>query len=228
MIFSIYFFLTECDQTTFSYKGRCYTACPEHSFMMAEFPRTKTKADQKQASLRRRSVATSTSVPQKQCLACHPSCTKCRGAKNHECTECTTESAYREVSPNETYCDGIVNEQDNGSLKVIKLFHNDQTTNDTQNSHKSILHMIYTDFPFYTIIAYIALVIILLAVLRYLILTCCSNDSSSNSGNKKKYVYNRIAYDGTNDHVITEQEIMVNTSDSSEEIETNKRIGIIN
>lgn len=36
---------------------------------------------------------------------------------------------------------------------------------------------------------------------------------------KKNYAYNRIAYDGANDHIIMEQEMIINTSDSSEETE---------
>lgn len=187
--------------------------------MVAERPRGKIKSDQQQQpSLRKRAV--NVNVPQKQCAPCHLSCLRCRGPSNHECTECVNSSAYREMAPNETYCDAASDRD--GSLKVIKLFNNDHSTNDTQNyfSHKSFLQILYDGFPSYImIILYIALVTTVLIVARYLYAAFIT---SKNTSDKKNYVYNRIAYDGGNDHIIMEQEMMMNTSDSSEEIEMNK------
>lgn len=188
-------------------------ACPERAFMLPERSKTKNSLE---SSLRERAVMFD--VPQKKCAACHSTCLRCRGPFDHDCTECTTESVYREVTPNETYCDPGKRE---ASPARGNLF--DGTTNDTQHnlSHKSMFSIFFEHITIYMIVSYIVLVTIILLAIRMLCRTWCCNGASTNS-NDKKYAYNRIAYDGTNDHIIMEQEAILHTSDSSEETEPMK------
>lgn len=168
------------------------------------------------ASLHERAVVQN--VPQKFCSPCHTSCLRCRGPSEHECTECSAESVYREVSPNETYCD--TNEHDVGSPKVVKLFQNNQHSNETaQNfSHKSIPRLIYDHISIYMIVIYgISVTMILFTI--YIITRTFFTNPTTNGNDKKNYAYNRIAYDGNNDQIVMEQEMIINTSDSSEETE---------
>lgn len=157
-------------------------------------------------------------IPQKQCAPCHVSCLRCRGPLDHECTECAQEMVYREVRPNETYCDP--GEHESGSPKVIKLFDNDHNSNNTNHnfSYKSIFPMIFDHISIYVVCIYIVIVTIILFTVRAACRTFCIN-TTSNSNDKKNYAYNRIAYDGANEHIITEQEKFIQASDSSEETE---------
>lgn len=212
-----------CEQTTFIYNGRCYTSCPDRTFMLPEKPNVEMKS--KNASEvttpppplpRKRAVIPT--IPQKQCSSCHESCLRCRGSLNSDCTECATESIYREVALNETYCDP--GEHEAGSPQVIKLFDNDHNFNSSQRfSHKSIFKHFFEHISIYMILIYVLAVTIVLSTICLICKICCKNSASSND--KKNYAYNRIAYDGTNDHIILEQE-MIHTSDSSEETETIK------
>lgn len=204
-----------CEQTTFIYKGHCYTACPERTFMLPERPNTKLISDNSTASLHERRAVVQ-NVPQKQCADCHPSCLRCRGPLDHECTECATESVYRETAPNETYCDPGQRE-----IKSQQLFNKDQNNNDTQQnlSHKSIFQILFEHVSIYVIFIYILVVIIIILIGRIVVNAFFRNSIRTNSSDKKNYVYDRIAYDGTNDEIVMQQEININTSDSSEEIE---------
>lgn len=164
-------------------------------------------------------------VPQKMCGPCHLSCLRCSGPSNFECTECTPESIYRENAPNETYCDP--GEHDAGSPKITKLFNHDQMINANGSqvnlSHKSIIQQI-VDLPtFVTAIIYILSVTIIIFILLMVYKTLHPNVGvNSSSNDKKNYAYNRIAYDGNNEHIVMEHELMIPSSDSSEEVETNK------
>lgn len=162
--------------------------------------------------------------PQKRCGPCHISCLRCSGPSNFQCTECSPESVYRENAPNETYCDP--GEHEAGSPKITKLFNHDQLINANGSqvnlSHKSIIQQI-VDLPtlVLTIIYVLSVTIIVFIVLMvYKILH--PNDAASTSNDKKNYAYNRIAYDGNNEHIVMEQELMIPSSDSSEDAETNK------
>lgn len=216
-----------CEQTTFNYKGRCFTSCPEKTYMLPEKAGIISKSKSNDglsssaASLHRRAVISN--VPQKRCGDCHVSCYKCRGPNAHECTECTSEAAYREVNANETYCDR--SEHDDGSsLKVIKLFGNDHSNSSDQHnfSHKTFFQIYFEPSSMLLMIIYIIAVTVIALIVRVIYLTYCSTVSNPNVNDKKNYAYNRIAYDGTNDHIIMEQEMNLNISDSSEETETIK------
>ncbi|XP_031635657.1 furin-like protease 1 isoform X2 [Contarinia nasturtii] len=216
----------ECEQTTFIYEGRCYTACPERTYMLPETPlitkpktnSTSTKPPRKRAIVQ--------SIPQKKCGACHATCLRCRGPLNNECTECPTESILRGALPNETYCDRASEHNENGWPKVIKLFDNDHNSNNTEHnfSHKSIFKVFFDHISIYMVMAYIVSVIIVMLIIRIACKSFYSNTTTTISNDKKNYAYNRIntvGYDG-NDHIIMEHEMIINTSDSSEETETIK------
>lgn len=164
--------------------------------------------------------------PQKKCGPCHTSCLRCSGPSNFQCTECTPESIYRENAPNETYCDP--GEQEAGSPKITKLFNHDQMINANGSqvnhvSHKSIIQQIVDMPTFITAIIYILSVTIIIFIVIMVYKTLYPNIGvNSNSNDKKNYAYNRIAYDGTNEHIVMEQELMIPSSDSSEDVETNK------
>lgn len=184
--------------------------------MLPEKAYTKTNSDGPVASLHERAVVQN--VPQKFCSPCHRSCIRCRGSADHECTECSAEAVYREVSPNETYCNSSDHEV--GSPEVIKLFQNYQHSNETAQSlsHKSIFQLILDHTSIYMLAIYgISVTMILFTI--YIITRTFFTNPTTNANDKKNYAYNRIAYDGTNDHIVLEQEMIINTSDSSEETE---------
>lgn len=202
-----------CDQTTFIYNGHCYTACPERTFMLPEKPNTfKLLLENATSSLHERAVVQN--VPQKQCGDCDSSCLRCRGPSDHECTECATELVYREIAPNETYCDPGQRE-----IKSQKLFNIDQNHNETQPnlSHKTIFQNLFEHVSIYVIFIYIIVVTIILLIVRMGVNAYLKHKTWTNS--KQNYVYDRIAYDGTNDDIVMQQEININISDSSEETE---------
>lgn len=212
-------FRTVCEQTTFIYSGRCYTSCPEHTFMLPEKSNIalNLSSDTDTAKLHERAIIPK--IPQKKCGVCHLSCLRCRGPTNADCTECTSESIFREVMPNETYCDP--GEHESGSPQVIKLFDHNQYSNDTKRqSHKSIFHQLIEHASISTTLIYIASVTIVLFIV-YMACKLCGENPTANSNDKKNYAYNRIAFDGT-DQIAMEQEIMIHASDSSEETETIK------
>lgn len=211
---------TVCEQTTFIYNGRCYTSCPDHAYMLPESSNIDLNSDSATARLHERAVIPS--VPQKKCAACHISCLRCRGPLKSDCTECATESIYREVAPNETYCDP--GEHEVGSPQVVKLFEPSHSSNNTdQNlSHKSIVQQLIEHTTISTALIYIASVTIILFTVYIACKVCGGTSTTVNTNDKKKYAYNRIAFDGTNDQIAIEQEMMIHASDSSEETETIK------
>lgn len=183
--------------------------CPDRSYMLAERPPR----------------AVVTNIPQKKCADCHQSCNRCRGPNAYECTECLNESTYREVSSNETYCDVNENAQPkdvNGELKVIKMDHIINEDEHKRFSHKSFSQLFYDHFSLFMLIIYVVAVLIALIIIRLTYMRMSRKVNQSNGGNdgKKNYAYNRITYDGTNDHLLMEQTLVNNsTSDSSDEID---------
>lgn len=212
-----------CVQTTFIYEGHCYTSCPEHAYMLPEKPNNSINftSDLDTARLHERAVLPN--IPQKKCGKCHESCLRCRGPSNADCTECTSESKYREITSNETYCD--TDEHDAGSPQIINIF--DPHLNYTnQNSHASIVQIFQHSSISTTLISIASVTIILFTI--YLTCKLCGDDkitttttTTSALNNKKNYAYNRIAFDG-NDQIALEQEIMIHASDSSEEADSLK------
>lgn len=158
-----------------------------------------------------------TNIPQKRCADCHQSCNRCRGPNAYECTECLNELTYREDSSNETYCD--VSETApptdvNGELKVIEMDHIRNETEHNSLSHKTFLQLFHDHFSLFTLIIYVVAVLITLIIIRLTYMRISTKDS------KKNYAYNRITYDGINDHIIMKQALVNNTtSDSSDEID---------
>lgn len=155
-------------------------------------------------------------VPQKQCAPCHTSCLRCRGPLDRDCTECTPEMAYREVSPNEAYCDA----GEHGWPQVVKLFDNDHNSNETMHnfSYKSMVQLFFNHISIYLVCIYIVIVTIIVFTIRAVWKTFFAS-TVQNGNDKKNYAYNRIAYDSANEHIITEQEKFIHASDSSEETE---------
>lgn len=127
--------------------------------------------------------------------------------------------AYREVLPNETFCDP--GEHENGWPKVVKLFENDHNSNNTIHnfSYKSIFQIFFDHISIYVVCIYIVIVTIIIFTIRAVCRTFYTNTNTPNGNDKKNYAYNRIAYDGANEHIITEQEKFIQASDSSEETE---------
>lgn len=215
LLFSFLFLpRTVCEQTTFNYKGHCYTACPERTFMLPEKPTTKLISENSTASLHERAVVQN--VPQKQCGDCHSTCLRCRGPLVHDCTECATESVYREIASNQTYCDPGQRE-----IKSQTIFNNDQNSKETQQnlSHKSFFQILFEHKSIYIIGIYIVVVIVILLIVRIFVSTFIGNYVRASGNDKKNYVYDRIAYDGTNDDIVLQREINITSSDSSDEIE---------
>lgn len=108
-------------------------------------------------------------------------------------------------------------------MKVIKLFDGDHNTNTTAHSHKTLFESL-SDFDSMTlllIILYVVGIATILLIARFVYVRYCSSTNDAHA-DKKSYAYNRIAYDGTNDHIIMEQDMVHTTSDSSDEIEPNK------
>lgn len=187
--------------------------------MLPEIPNVDLNSDNATARLHERAVLSN--VPQKKCAACHITCFQCRGPLNSDCTECAPESIYREVASNETYCDP--GEHEIGSPQIIKLFDPNHTSNSTDHnlSHKSIVQQLSEHISISTALIYIASVIIILFAV-YLTCKLCGESATVISNDKKKYAYNRIAFDGTNEQIAIEREVMISASDSSEETETIK------
>lgn len=163
--------------------------------------------------------------PQKRCGPCHESCLRCSGPSNFQCTECAPESIYRENAPNETYCDP--SEHEAGSPKITKLInHDDQMINANGSqlnlSHKSIIQQIVEMPTLVTAIIYILSVTIIIFIVVMVHKTLDPNVGVNSTSDKKNYAYNRIAYDGNNEHIVMEQERMIPSSDSSEDVETHK------
>lgn len=124
------------------------------------------------------------------------------------------------MAANESYC-----EADANPLKVVKMFDGDHNPNATVDkfSHKSVLHtLLDVDTRSMLIISiYVVAILALFLVSGIAYVKCCTTVSDSHT-DKKNYAYNRIAYDGTNDHIIMEQDMLQTISDSSDEIEPNK------
>lgn len=216
----MFIYLLVCEQTTFIYKGHCFSSCPSGTFMLPEKPNTKVRTDITSTVPRERAIIQN--IPQKQCDSCHESCSRCRGPLVHECEECAPDLVYRKAAPNETYCDS--SDYESGSPKIVKLVHNDHTSNDTVNnlSHKSIFKIFFDHVSIYMIFIYVVSVATIL-IAACLLCKSFSEKTAKNIGNdKKNYAYNRIDCDGTNDHITLDQEIIINTSDSSEENEAMK------
>lgn len=160
-------------------------------------------------------------IPQKKCDRCHVSCLRCTGPSNFQCTECTQNMIYRENSPNETYCDPGPDEHEEagGSPTITKLFSPHQINGTQMNlSHQSIFQEIAGMPTLVTGIIYILSVTIILLVLIMIYKLLHPNVGVISNNDKKNYAYNRIAFDGQNDQIIMEQELMIPNSDSSEEI----------
>ncbi|KAJ6633164.1 Furin-like protease 1, isoform 1-CRR [Pseudolycoriella hygida] len=88
----------ECFQNTFLYEGKCYTACPQRSYMVPELASISLRSQTKRAIV---------PVPQKKCETCHFSCLNCRGPNDYDCTECAPDSVYTLKFLNESYCSSL-------------------------------------------------------------------------------------------------------------------------
>lgn len=189
-------------QNTFLYEGRCYTACPERSYMVPERPRTGND-DRLSMSLRDLSVerlpvvpelesskrAIMKMVPQKLCAACHYSCLKCAGPNEYDCMACAPDSELTSSSADESFCLSI-------SVPV------------TENDH--LAHINRTKLFFLILLAVLLGIACVIAIGWFFYIKL----GKRLSADERKYAYGRIEYDGSNEQIIIEQEILNASSDS--------------
>lgn len=208
---------TECNETTFSYNGSCFASCPVQTYVLPEKLRA---GSRKPMAVPPHERAVISDASQKQCADCHTTCYRCRGPNAYDCIECSSGFIHRIVTANESYCDTDANPQ-----KILKLFDGDHNANVTVNdfSHKNLLQTLldYDTISMVIVSVYVMAFLVFLLILRIVYVKCCATASDSHT-DKKNYAYNRIAYDGTNDHIIMEQDMLHTISDSSDEIEPNK------
>lgn len=217
ILFPLSFFLSvfvfaECDQTTFLYEGRCYTDCPEHSYMVPEASPNQALQAVITTVQALRSIAAK--MPRKQCAACHYSCLKCRGPNDYECTRCTNEAQYRRTEFNQTFCVPV-------PLDEITIGDNveQSTSNFTSHNLGDRKNLIF--FLIYLVFIISITIVSTFFIVRFIITQYCTAPKGKDQNN---YAYDRIAYDGTNEqeHVVIERETLddCNLSDS-EEVEAN-------
>ena len=118
--FSIYL---ECYQSTYLFNGRCFTSCPEQSYIVPEKVEAETNIESKALSLKKRSRegddyetledivdlkhnhrAVQVRVAQKLCDACHKSCLKCDGPSDSDCLACTSEFQHHVIDQRKKVC----------------------------------------------------------------------------------------------------------------------------
>lgn len=213
-----FLFLTECQPGMFLYDGQCYTDCPDRTYIVPEKTvnrfRKLLKSRKSSASLRDVSHvirAVSHSMVQKQCAPCHTSCLKCRGPNEYECTQCTLDTDYIEKTASETYCFQR-NTKTWVSSEIIYL------NNNNESESKGSPMISFERLMLYSLGIIILLVTIILLITNFL-LKQCFNGTNSGSKLQNKYAYDRIAYDGSNEQHIIEQEILNSFSDSENEHE---------
>lgn len=121
----------ECLQQTYLYEGRCYTACPERTYMQHKPGRdievtTSRPTEQKKhssaspfddhhhspVSLRansndpqpRRRAVLAARQPSPLCKPCHFSCLTCYGPNDYDCATCAPDAILTQLSATETFC----------------------------------------------------------------------------------------------------------------------------
>lgn len=149
--------------------------------------------------------------PQKHCDACHYSCRECNGPHEYDCTQCFTETAKRTNQFNQIIC---LNPAENIPLVVIGTFDGNETQIIQQNvltKEKQFFYILYMVF----IVSITFTIIILIG--RNLIAQYCDK----NLNLEKKYVYDRIAYDGSKEQeekITIGNDILSDDSDSEDNI----------
>lgn len=201
-LFFFFFLLTECDQMTFLYEGRCYTVCPDHSYMLPEKLRRQSSLPQK--------------MPHKECATCHYSCLECHGPNDYDCIRCLSESQFRRTKFNQTFCVPVpLDEITNGGETLNEHSTNSFISHNLADRNNLIFFLIYLVFIISITIASTFFIV------RFIITQYCTAPKGKDQNN---YAYDRIAYDGTNDqeHVVIERQMLdeCNLSDS-EEVEAN-------
>lgn len=115
VLFFLFKQIAECAHQTFTFDGRCYTTCPERTFIVPEKISDGTVAS-KGLSLRKRETnidefgslqdiigrtdsmknrAITPSSAQKLCGSCHESCIRCNGPLDNDCIMC--DSDYNQI-----------------------------------------------------------------------------------------------------------------------------------
>lgn len=125
--------------------------------------------------------------PQKQCDDCHYSCMKCSGPHEFDCTECYTEAARRTNENNQTVC---LTPPENVPLEVISTFDGIETHTFTRGQESTGKFIFYV---FYVVFIVSITIAITFLIARRLIAQFCE----MNATKEQKYVYDRIAYDGS-------------------------------
>lgn len=185
---------------TFLYDGRCYTVCPDRSYMVAE-------KSPSQSTIH-------TSVPQKRCEACHYSCVECSGPHDYDCTRCMSEAQFRRTEFNQSFCVPVPFDEITNGV-AIEQSTNNFTTQNLRDRNNLIFFLIYIVFIISVTLASTFFIV------RFIVTQYCTAPKGKD---QKDYAYNRIAYDGTNEqeHVVIERDMLdeSNVSDS-EEVEAN-------
>lgn len=132
--------ISECAHQTFTFDGRCYTTCPERTFIVPE-KIAAGEVDSKGLSLRRRAAnieefdnlqdiigrteslvknrAIFLASSQKLCGSCHESCTSCNGPLDSDCVIC--DSDYNQIIiGSQISCSRRVNNATGSLLSGIK------------------------------------------------------------------------------------------------------------
>lgn len=185
------------------YRGRCYTRCPEQTYMVPE-----TLNDENP-----------TKKPQKQCSACHYTCADCDGSHDYECTRCFGESAMRKNSFNQTFC---VNQPETIPLNVIATYEGVEKDVLQHQSEQQRPHITRNKLIFY--ILYGVFIVSITCALTVLIVRRLWRQFCQNETKKKQnYVYDRVDYMGTNepDKIFIQNGLLHDFSDSDDADEPN-------
>lgn len=206
-LFTFHFYL-ECLQNTFLYESRCYTSCPERSYISSIINQRQKliiptdENDNEDAgreiltppqklqsgSLRRRAILFPQVQPQKSCAACHFSCLKCSGPNDYDCTACTPDSLLTEKSAKETYCAPINQKIPTHDIRISKSM-----------------------YIFLLILGPALSILLFLIVISWLLKRNCLDNKRTT---KSDYIYDRVALDSANDKVNFAQEIVDYSSET--------------
>lgn len=179
------------------YEGKCYTTCPERSYILPEPLKTRLRSagrdtsrslrDIHQAIADKRAILKST--PQKQCASCHFSCLKCQGPSDYDCTSCAPDSILNKRSNTEAYC-----------MTKVSVVETSQNALYEEHGKRLIV----------PIIAGVLTSIGLISAIVWSVLRL--------TGKRKEheYIYDRIAFVSSNDNdtVIIDQDVLDDSSES--------------
>lgn len=205
---TIFLLFPECLPGTFLYKDRCWSHCPEQSYMVPEIPRSRNRNNDFQpdeniisvrSTLDDQYVPNSTlfdepsekraimpPIPQKRCAPCHVSCLLCRGPDPNECLQCHPGNHLTIVSADETYCYPATN-GNNLSRATGQLSSGEDTDDDSLLKDLS---------AFWSVVVPSMVVIVFVVVFSLLGAHLISRWKNSNT-----HSYEKVAFDVPNEEV---------------------------